>query len=94
LGTEGAIELPHAAFIPSEKDAVFTLRHQDEEEGREHVTRGADEYQLMVEHFADVVVGEVELAFKPDESARNMQVLDALAESARSNSFITMPAAC
>ena len=94
IGSEGAIELPHDAFIPWEKDAVFTLRFQDEEEGRKHVTRGADEYQIMVEHFADAVVGEVELAFKPDESVRNMQVLDALAESARSNSLITMPSAC
>ncbi len=94
IGSEGAIELPHDAFIPWEKDAIFTLRHQDEEEGREHVTGGADEYQLMVEHFADAVLGREELAFKPDDSVQNMRVLDALAESARSSSLIRMPTAC
>jgi hypothetical protein len=48
----------------------------------------------MVEHFADAVMGEVELAFKPNESVQNMRVLDALAESARSSALITMAAAC
>jgi predicted dehydrogenase len=84
VGNRGAIELPHDAFIPWEKDAVFTLRNKDEEEGRKHITGGADEYQLMVEHFADAVAGEIPLAVTPEESVQNMRVLDALAESARS----------
>ena len=84
IGTEGAIELPHDAFVPWEKDAVFTVRDRDEERGREHTTPGVDGYRLMVEHFADAIQKGTRLAFSPDESIRNMQVLDALAESARS----------
>ena len=84
IGTEGAIELPHDAFVPWEKDAVFTVRDRHEERGREHTTPGVDGYRLMVEHFADAIQKGTRLAFSPDESIRNMQVLDALAESARS----------
>jgi predicted dehydrogenase len=83
VGTEGAIELPHDAFIPWEKDAIFRLRGVDEEEGKVEVIPGADEYQLMVEHFADAVLGNVSLDFPPEESVNNMRVLDALAQAAR-----------
>jgi predicted dehydrogenase len=83
VGTRGAIEMPHDAFIPWERDAVFSLRGVEEEEGEEHVTPGEDEYQLMVEHFSDVVRGVAPLAYPPAESVANMRVLDALAESAR-----------
>jgi predicted dehydrogenase len=83
VGTEGAIELPQDAFIPWEKDAWFRLRGVDEEEGRVEVVPGADEYQLMVEHFADAVLGKVELEPCPEESVENMRVLDALSRAAR-----------
>ena len=39
VGSDGAIDLPHDAFIPWEKDAVYTLRKQDDEVGKEHVIR-------------------------------------------------------
>lgn len=84
VGARGAIELPHDAFIPWEKDAVFTHRRQDEEAGTRHCIDGADEYQLMVEHFADVVLGTDQAAYSPRESIANMRVLDALAHAARS----------
>jgi len=83
IGSEGAIELPHDAFVPWEKDATYTMRKLDEEEGTRHTVPGADEYQFMLEHFCDAVLGEASLAVEPEESVRNMQVLDALAESAR-----------
>ena len=83
VGTEGAIELPHDAFIPWEKDAVFRLRGVDDEEGKVEVLPGTDEYQLMVEHFADAVLGNGDLDFPPEESVNNMRVLDALARAAR-----------
>jgi len=83
VGTEGAIELPHDAFIPWEKDAWFRLRSRDEEEGSVEVVPGADEYQLMVEHFAGAVLGKVDLEFPPEESVENMRVLDAMARAAR-----------
>lgn len=82
-GSEGAIELPHDAFIPWEKDTVFTARNKDQEVGQVYVTPAADEYQLMVEHFADAVSGKNTPDFSPEESVRNMRVLDGLAEAAR-----------
>jgi predicted dehydrogenase len=90
VGSEGAIELPHDAFIPWEKDAVFTVRGKDQEVGQEQVTPGADEYQLMVEHFADAVLGKTELTLPPEESIRNMRVLDGLAAAARTGKTIRL----
>jgi predicted dehydrogenase len=89
-GREGAIELPHNAFVPWEKDAVFILRRDDEETGQEFVIPGADEYQLMVEHFADAVLAKSELTYSADESVRNMLVLDALAQAARTGKTVKL----
>jgi predicted dehydrogenase len=90
LGSEGAIELPHDAFIPWEKETAFTVRGKDQEIGQKHVTAGADEYQLMVEHFADAVLGKEPLALTPEESVRNMRVLDGLAEAARTGRTVRL----
>jgi predicted dehydrogenase len=90
IGADGAIELPHDAFIPWEKDAIFTVRRKDQEVGEQHVTPGADEYKLMVEHFADAVLGKATLALTPEESVRNMRVLDALAEAAKTGKTIQL----
>ena len=84
VGSKGAIELPHNAFVPWENDAVYTQRKQDEEDGETHIVKGADEYQLMVEHFADAVLKKTDLFYSPDDSIANMRVLDALSEAARS----------
>ncbi|MBT8407564.1 MAG: Gfo/Idh/MocA family oxidoreductase [Deltaproteobacteria bacterium] len=90
VGSDGAIEMGHDAFIPWEKDAIFTVRGKDQEVGQKLVTPGADEYQHMVEHFADAVLGKTELALPPEESIRNMQVLDGLAEAARTGKKIIL----
>ena len=82
-GLEGAIELPHDAFIPWEKEALFTFRRQDQEKGETRRFPGIDEYRLMVEHFADAVAGQCRLEVPPEDSVQNMLVLDALAEAAR-----------
>ncbi len=84
IGRDGAIELPHNAFIPWEKDALYWLRGPAEEYGEEIVVAGVDEYQLMVEHFADVIRERIEPAYPVTDSMANMRVLDALAEAARS----------
>ena len=83
VGSQGVIELPHDAYIPWEKDAVFTLRSKDEEIGREHSIPGTDGYKLMIEHFAEVVRGKASPLYEPEDSIRTMQVLDALAQAAR-----------
>jgi predicted dehydrogenase len=69
---------------------MFTLRNRNEELGKEHLIPGVDEYQLMVEHFAGAVLEGKALAFQPEESVCNMQVLDALAEAARSGTTVVL----
>jgi predicted dehydrogenase len=87
-GADGVIELPHNAFVPWENDAAFFIRGQDEEVGQQHVIPGADEYQLMVAHFADVVRGNTDLMVPLSDSIGNMRVLDALAQAARTGETI------
>jgi len=89
-GADGVIELPHNAFVPWEKDAAFFIRGQDEEEGQKQVIPGADEYQLMVEHFADVVLGNTDLMYPLSDSIGNMRVLDALAQAARTGQTVRL----
>jgi predicted dehydrogenase len=90
VGTEGAIELPHDAFIPWEKETVFTMRKKDQEIGKHYLTPGADEYQLMVEHFGDAIMGKTALACSAKESVGNMKVLDALAQAAKSRKTMSL----
>lgn len=87
-GSEGIIELPHDAFIPWEKETSFTVRAKDDETGQKLCSRGADGYQLMVEHFSDAALGRTELSFTPADSVRNMEVLDALAAAAKSGRVV------
>jgi xylose dehydrogenase (NAD/NADP) len=90
IGTKGSIELPHNAFIPWEKDAAFIFRGRNEDIGLQEVIPGADEYQLMVEHFSDVINHEASPLVEIDDSIQNMRVLDALADSARSGQRIAI----
>jgi predicted dehydrogenase len=90
IGSGGALELPHDAFIPWEKDALYIQRKVDEESGREHLIPGADEYQLMVEHFADAVSGRAQLLYPPEDSVANIRVLDALSEAAHTDTTVNL----
>lgn len=90
VGRKGAIELPHNAFIPWEEDAIYIVRDKDQEVGQQYVIPGADEYQLMVEHFADAVLAQTDLQFSVKDSIMNMRVLDALAKAARTRQTIAL----
>ena len=87
-GSDGVIELPHNAFVPWENEAVFYLREKDQETGQKHIIPGADEYQLMVEHFSDAAMGQTDLRFPISDSIGNMRVLDALAQAARTGQTV------
>jgi D-xylose 1-dehydrogenase (NADP+, D-xylono-1,5-lactone-forming) len=87
-GEKGAVELPHDAFIPWEKDTLYTLRQKDGETARPTVVPGADEYQLMVEHFVDAIRGDTSLEYSPSDSIGNMRALDALAAAARTGETV------
>jgi predicted dehydrogenase len=81
--TGGAVELPHDAFIPWEKEVSYTIRKAQEDTGVIRTVPGADEYRLMIEHFGDAVSGNSELLYPAADSVRNMKVLDALCRSAK-----------
>jgi xylose dehydrogenase (NAD/NADP) len=89
-GTRGMVELPHDAFIPWERDAWFRVRAADEEEGTVETIPGVDEYQLMVENFADSVLGGGRPAYPAEDGLKNMRVLDALSLAAREGREILM----
>jgi len=80
-GTDGYLAVP-AAFLPGKGDVDFT-----EVKGRDpasvHAVPGADEYQLMVEHFADCVLDGEAPRYPASEAAANMRVIEALYRSAR-----------
>jgi len=90
VGDRGAIELPHNAYIPWEADAEYLLRGVDDEQGSIMRISGADEYQLMIEHFANVILGHAPPLYTPEESVANMRVLDALAEAAARGCAVTV----
>ena len=90
VGSDGAIELPHNAFVSWENDAVWIQRARDEEVGREHMVKGADEYLLMVEHFADAILKKSPLMYTIEDSIANMRVLDAIAKAARTGNTVSL----
>jgi predicted dehydrogenase len=90
VGDQAAIELPHDAFIPWEKDAAYIVRARAEENGRHYTVPGADEYQLMVTHFAEAARGRVKPECSIQDSIANMLVLDALALAAKTGERIEL----
>jgi predicted dehydrogenase len=79
-GTAGLIDVP-LAFLPGAGDT--TIRIQTAAGMAEETIAGADEYQLMVEHFAACVRGQAALRYPPAEAAANMRAIAALYRSAR-----------
>jgi predicted dehydrogenase len=80
-GTDGHLRI-QKAFLPGTEDAVIE-QFDIENELTTHWIDGTDEYQLMVEHFADSVLNDRPLLYSAAEAARNMEVIEALYESAR-----------
>jgi predicted dehydrogenase len=80
-GTEGFISIP-AAFLPGIEPASY-----EEIRGRServlHTINGANEYQLMVEHFADCILKGQPPRYSALEAAADMRVISALYRSAR-----------
>lgn len=82
-GPKGHIEVP-AAFLPGKGDTTV-YEHHGRQGASAHAIDGVDEYQLMVEHFADCVLNKRPLRYPPSEAAANMRVIEALYRSARAN---------
>ncbi len=81
VGTEGRVTVP-AAFLPGTADAeMHVVRGTD----RQVVTvSGADQYQRMIEHFGDVVMGKSRARLSPEDATANVRALAALLASVRS----------
>jgi D-xylose 1-dehydrogenase (NADP+, D-xylono-1,5-lactone-forming) len=88
VGTEGSLSVD-AAFLPG-TGPVTILEHHGQNEPIVHTIEGADEYRLMVEHFADAVLEGRPLRYSAREAAGNMAAIEALHRSAR-NGAVTVP---
>lgn len=84
IGTQGVVDLPHDAFVPWGETAVFTHRQQEDDTGIQISTVSADQYQLMVEAFAQAILDQTPAPFPMQDSINNMRVLDAIAAAAKS----------
>jgi predicted dehydrogenase len=80
-GTDACLRVADA-FLPG-TDEVFIEEMRDGEEPVLHAIAGVDEYQLMVEHFADCVLNDTQPRYSADEAALNMRVIEALYRSVR-----------
>jgi predicted dehydrogenase len=80
-GTDASLSVA-SAFLPgAEAVAIEVVRSRGE---RQALTiQGADEYRLMVEHFADCLLDGGPVRYPPSEAAANMRVIEALYRSAR-----------
>ena len=88
IETKHSIKLNGKNLNYTVRAGTIILKEEHEEEGEKHVIKGADEYQLMVEHFSDAILGRMELDCPPDESIANMRVLDALSEAAQNGNTV------
>jgi len=79
-GTEGFLAV-EKAFLPGE-DPVTIAEVHGRQEKKYHTVDGTDEYQLMVEHFADCILQDKTPAYTAVEAAANMRVIKALYRSA------------
>lgn len=82
-GTGAYLSIP-VAFLPGKDDTTF-FEHRGRDETITHNIQGADEYRLMVEHFAHCVLNDHPLRYIAAEAASNMRVIEALYRSARDN---------
>ncbi len=76
VGSQGALVAP-LAFTAWREDATL-LHLQEGSQFRDEHFVPADPYQLMVEHFADVLHGEAAPVYPPQEALHTLAVLDAI----------------
>jgi predicted dehydrogenase len=86
LGTDGHLRVLDA-FAPGTEEQVIE-QFDPEDNLTPHTVAGADQYQLMVEHFADCVLNDKDVRFGPADAALNMAVIEALLKSARNEGAI------
>jgi predicted dehydrogenase len=81
-GTDASITVD-TGFLPGPGN-VTIVEHRGRGQEVRHEIKGADEYILMVEHFADCALNDRPLRYDAAEAGANAAVLEALYRSARS----------
>ena len=81
VGTEGRIFVP-SPWKPNAQLASFTVETRGEPKTIE-VRDGGGIYHLEVDHFSRCILEDQPLGLPPEDGLRNMAVIDALQESAR-----------
>lgn len=82
-GTEGRILVPDS-YTPSH-DASTVIHFWKGNQYEEIKFEPIDQYQLMVEDFADALINNRPPKFEPQDAVENMRVVDMLLKSAREN---------
>jgi predicted dehydrogenase len=78
VGTGGHMTVP-LGFLPGAAETHIHLTVGTDQSVI--AIQGADEYQLMVEHFEDVLLDGATLRLAPEDATANMQAIDALYRS-------------
>jgi len=73
-GTLGKIVVP-VSFVPDSTEDTL-IQHWHGDEYTEHTIDAIDQYQLMVEDFADALINSRPPRFMPSDAVRNMEVID------------------
>lgn len=81
VGTEAVLTIPRA-FVAGAASCVIE-ETRDRGLLKRHRIKGANQYQLMVEHFADCILQDRPPRYSVAEAAANMRVIDTLYHSAR-----------
>ena len=77
VGEAGRFKVP-AAFLPGADDVEIVASGLEPET---RIFSGVDEYQLMVEHFANCILTDRQPRYRAEEAAANMRVTEALYSS-------------
>lgn len=75
-GTAGMLRVP-ASFVP-DKNAATCVQHWHGDDYTEHRIPPVDQYQLMVEDFADALLGGRAPRFPASDAVANMAIIDQL----------------
>ena len=82
-GVLGTVASASETFVNS-TDSAEILQYRGREPVIVHAVPGDNHYRLMVEHFADVALGNATLRYGMEHSTSNLKAIEALYQSARS----------
>ncbi|HTN19392.1 MAG TPA: Gfo/Idh/MocA family oxidoreductase [Pelobium sp.] len=87
FGDKGHIEIELPCNAPTDGECKVTLKTS---KGDKILVFNANQYQLQCEAFANTILAGTEVPYPVTDAEKNMKVLDALVESAKSQSVIKL----